>query len=49
MLFRSTVVYTQTIEADTQEEADAIALEKDVNAEGVEGDYSGWEEDGYAD
>jgi hypothetical protein len=43
------VRYVLTVEAATAEEADAIAFDTDVTAEGVVGDYPGWEEDGVAE
>jgi hypothetical protein len=47
--YTKTIVYTQTVEADTQEAADAIALEKEVTDNSVSASDEGWQEDGYAD
>ena len=44
--FTQTVTYYLTVEADTWEQADAIAESTDVNSAGVNADYTGWEEDG---
>jgi hypothetical protein len=37
--YTQTVVYTLAIQADTQEEADAVADDTDVTGEGVVGSY----------
>lgn len=44
--YTQTVVYTLVVHADTPEEADAIADDTDVTAEGVVGNYPGWLDDG---
>ena len=44
--YAQTVVYTLEVEADTLEEADDIAGNTDIHADGVMADYSGWQEDG---
>ena len=45
--YTQTVVYNLQVEAETSEAADAIAYTTVVN--NVVGDYSGWQEDGYAE
>jgi len=47
--YTQTVVYTLQVEAETEEEADAIAYATEVDAVGVIATQTGWEEDGYAE
>ena len=47
--YRQTVEYTLEVQAETAEEADAIANATDIDAVGVIATEYGWEEDGYAD
>ena len=44
-----TVVYTFAVQAESEEAADAIALQKNVTDEGVEATYYGWDEDGVSE
>lgn len=44
--YTQTVTYFLTVEADSEEAADAIAEQTDVQAAGVQASYEGWEEDG---
>ena len=41
--------YTLEVQAETEEQADAIANATDINDMGVIAQETGWEEDGYAD
>lgn len=43
--YTQAVLYTLVIEADTQEQAEAIAYDTDIHAQGVMADYAGWEQD----
>jgi len=47
--YKQTVDYTLQVQADTAEEADAIANATDIDDKGVIATQTGWEEDGYAD
>ena len=47
--YRQTVEYTLQVQAETEEEADAIANATDINDVGVIATQTGWEEDGYAE
>jgi hypothetical protein len=47
--YTQTVVYTLEVEAESAEAADAIAYATEVDAVGVVGEHSGWQEDGYAE
>ena len=47
--YKQTVEYTLQVQAETEEEADAIANATDIDDVGVIATQTGWEEDGYAD
>jgi hypothetical protein len=47
--YTQTVVYNLQVEAETAEAADAIANATEVDAIGVVGQHSEWQEDGYAE
>ena len=47
--YKQTVELTLEVQADTAEEADAIANATDIDAVGVIAQETGWEEDGYED
>jgi hypothetical protein len=47
--YRQTVEYTLEVQAETEEQADAIANATDINDMGVIAQETGWEEDGYAE
>lgn len=47
--YKQTVEYTLQVQAETEEEADAIANATDIDDVGVIAQEFGWEEDGYAD
>ena len=47
--YTKTVVYSLQVEAETAEDADAIAYATDVDDVGVVGEHSEWQEDGYAE
>ena len=47
--YKQTVEYTLQVQAETAEEADAIANATDIDAVGVIAQEFGWEEDGYED
>jgi hypothetical protein len=47
--YTQTVVYTLQVEAETAEAADAIAYATEVDALGVVGQHTEWQEDGYAE
>jgi hypothetical protein len=47
--YRQTVEYTLEVQAETEEQADAIANATDINDIGVIAQETGWEEDGYAE
>ena len=47
--YTQTVTYFLTVEADSEEAADAIAEQTDVQAGGVQASYEGWEEDGFSE
>ena len=47
--YTQTVVYSLQVEAETEEDADAIAFATDVDDVGVVAQHSEWQEDGYAE
>lgn len=47
--YTRTVTYTLSVEADSQEAADAIADATDLNDPNVGCDSGAWEEDGYSE